>query len=341
MANKQKTGFVGGKFLPPHLGHTYLVISASNHVDKLYVVLTSSEKRDKELCKKQGIRYIPAQVRLSCLGQMFNDLDNIEIIHIKDEKGIEDYDWKDGAKKIKQAIPEDIDYVFSSEKKYEKVFRENYPKSKHIVIDDKRKTINISSTQIRKNIYGNWEKLPDCVRQYFVKKVAIVGTESCGKTTLTKQLAKFYNTNYVHEVGRDYCEEYSNFLTRDMFDLIAMEHFLLQQKKLKQSNKLIFVDSEAVITKYYLDMYFKGQKSELIDNIIKMQDYDLVIYLEPDIKWVNDGIRFAGEKKLRQKNNEKLKQMYKHYGIEFVTISGNYKQRFGKATGLINKLFKK
>jgi HTH-type transcriptional repressor of NAD biosynthesis genes len=88
-------------------------------------------------------------------------------------------------------------------------------------------------------------------------------------------------------------------------------------------------------------MYFKGQKSGLINDIIKMQDYDLVIYLEPDVRWIDDGIRFAGEKKLRQKNNKKLKQMYKYYGIEFETISGNYKQRFEKATGLINKLFEK
>jgi HTH-type transcriptional repressor of NAD biosynthesis genes len=66
--------------------------------------------------------------------------------------------------------------------------------------------------------------------------VAVIGTESCGKSTLVKKLAKFYNTNYVHEVGRDYCDKYSNQLTAEMFDLIAMEHFMLQKKQSEKSS---------------------------------------------------------------------------------------------------------
>ena len=124
-----------------------------------------------------------------------------------------------------------------------------------------------------------------------------------------------------------------------MFDLIAMEHFLLQTKKSEESNKVLFVDSEAVITQYYLDMYFDGKKSSLIEEIIKLQDYDLAIYLEPDVKWVEDGLRFAGEQEQRMKNNEKLKSMFQKRGIDFVSVSGSYDERFNKSRELVDSLF--
>jgi HTH-type transcriptional repressor of NAD biosynthesis genes len=333
-------GFIGGKFLPFHLGHVYSIIAASNYVDKLFVVLSSSKNRDKELCERDGIKYMPAEVRLSWLGESLNNLDNIEIIHIEDDQWDHDYDWEQGANMIKAAIGRPLDYVFSSEHTYDELFKKFYPDSKHLVIDDKKNTVAISATEMRKNLYENWDKLPNCVRSFFVKKVVVVGTESSGKTTLIKKLAKFYNTNYVQEVGRDYSEKYSNKLTEEMFDLIAMEHFLLQNKKAENSNKVLFVDSEATITQYYLDMYFKGKKSPLIEEIIKLQDYDLAIFLEPDIRWVDDGLRFAGEKKVRIKNNEKLKKMFIDRGIPFVIVNGNYNDRFIKAKKIVDELIK-
>jgi len=338
MANKT-VGFIGGKFLPFHLGHVYVIIAASNMVDELYVVLSSSKNRDKELCERDGIKYIPAEVRLSWLGEFISDLENIKLIHIEDEHWDSDYDWEEGANMIKKAIGKPIDFVFSSENSYNEHFNKYYPDSKHIVVDDKRKTVTISATEMRKNIYANWDKLPSGVKAYFTKKVAIIGTESCGKTTLAKKLAKFYNTKYFHEVGRDFCVKYSNQLTKEMFDFIAMEHFILQRKKLEESNKILFIDSDAIITQYYLDMYKNGEKSDLINEIIKLQDYDLVIYLEPDVKWVDDGMRFSGDEEVRKKNNEKLKGMYAERGIPFVTISGSYSERFDKARELVNKLF--
>ncbi len=339
MANKKTVGFIGGKFLPLHQGHIYVIITASNYVDELYVVVSSSKNRDRELCERDGIKYIPAEVRLSWLGEALNNLENINLIHIEDDKWESNYDWEQGAEMIKEAIGKHINYVFSSETEYNDVFKKYYPNSKHIVLDDKRKTVTISATELRKNLYDNWDKLPNCVRSYFTKKVAIVGTESCGKTTLAKKLAKFYNTEYVHEVGRDYCEKYSNFLTKEMFSQIATEHFLLQVKKAEVSNKVLFIDSEAIITQYYLEMYISEKNSPLIEEIIKLQDYDLVIFLEPDVKWVSDGFRFAGEESKRLKNNKKLKEMYIDRGIKFVSIKGDYNKRFIDVKRLVNKLF--
>ncbi|MFC1696748.1 multifunctional transcriptional regulator/nicotinamide-nucleotide adenylyltransferase/ribosylnicotinamide kinase NadR [Nanoarchaeota archaeon] len=339
---KNKTvGFIGGKFLPFHQGHVFAIMQAYSQVDELYVILTSSEKRDKEICENSNIKYMSAEKRMSWIGESLNDFENIKLINIVDNQTEEDYDWDEGANNIKNAIGKPIDYIFSSEPQYDEMFKKNYPDAKHIIIDQNRNNVNISATEIRKDVYKNWDYLPQSVKKDFVKKVVVVGTESCGKSELSKKLAKYYNTEYVQEVGRDYCNKYSNQLTKDMFDDIAMEHYLLQKTKSEDSNKILLVDSEAVITQYYLDMYFDGTQSALIEEIIKKQEYDLMIYLEPDVKWVKDEFRFAGEDEIRKQNNNKLKQMYKDRGIDFVEVNGNYKERFDRSIGLIDKLFEK
>lgn len=339
MKTRKSVGFIGGKFLPLHLGHIYAITSASNFVDELYVVLSHSKNRDSYLCNRDGIRYMSKDVRLSWLGKSFNDYENIKIVDVEDNQGVDDYDWDAGSNLIKKAIGKSIDYVFSSEPSYEEFFKKHYPSAKHIIVDSAREKYNVSGTDLRKNIYEHWDMLPDSVKPFFTKRVVVIGTESCGKSTLVKKLARVYNTEYVHEVGRNYCVDFSNQLTPDMFNLIAMEHYLLQEKKVSKSNKVLFVDSEATITKYYLDMYFGNSNSAFIDEVVKFQKYDLAIFLEPDVAWVSDGLRFAGANEIRYNNNVRLKKMFDEVRINYVSVTGNYNERFLKAKGLVDKLF--
>jgi len=338
---KTKTiGFLGGKFLPFHLGHVYFIVAASNMVDELYIILSSSKNRDKQLCERDGIKYIPDKVRFSWIGEAVNNLDNVKLVQIEDDQWDENYDWDTGADMIKKAIGKPIDFVFSSETSYDEHFKRNYPNAKHIVIDAGRDVVDISGTELRKNLYKNLDKLPPYVRKYFIKKVLIIGTESCGKSTLVKKLAKLYNTTFVEEIGRNYCNKYSDCLTKEMFPLIAMEHFLEQEEKATHSNRVLFVDTDATITQFYLNKYFPGEKSDLIEEIIKLQNYDLVIFLEPDVRWVDDGLRNEGEEEIRKKNNEEMKKMFRDRGINFISINGDYTERFDKSRKLVDDLFK-
>lgn len=341
MAEGKTVGFLGGKFLPFHLGHMYLIVAASTIADELYVVLTSSKNRDRQLCERDGIKYIPDDVRFSWIGEAVNNLENVKLVQIEDDEFDENYDWDSGAERIKQSIGKPIDFVFSSEPGYDAHFKRNYPDAKHIVIDAARGAVNISGTKLRKDIYAHWDMLPPYVRKYFAKKVVLIGTESCGKSTLAKKLAKFYNTDFVEEVGRKYCDRYSNHLTAEMFDRIGMDHFLEVERKSEGCNKVLFVDTEATVTQFYLNKYFNGQKSKLLEEIIKIQRYDLAIFLEPDVRWVDDGLRSDGCHQTRINNNEEMKQMFTDRGIDFVCINGNYNERFNKARGLVDCLFQK
>ena len=339
---KKTVGMYGGKFLPPHMGHLYLITQAACMVDELYVVLSYSKVRDEKLAKQGNIKGLPYQLRLRWLTQLTRDMENVKVIAVEDAaEDDETYDWKKGSDDIKAAIGKPIDIIFGSVLEYAPIFKEQYPSAHYEIIDPNRETFPISATKIRtEGVFKNWEFIPDVIKPYFVKTIVIVGTESCGKSTLVKYLAKTFNTHYVEEYGRTLTDELGaceGIMIEDDYYQIAYGHKMKEAEAKKQANKLLFIDTEAIVTQYYAKLYL-GESYPLLDEIIKKQDYDLWLFLEPDVLWVDDGTRSFGGQEVRKQNNDQLKEMLKQYGVSYEIIQGNYQERYSSAIHKVKNL---
>lgn len=337
-----RVGFYGGKFLPFHQGHLYSALQARAMVDHLYIIVLYDEQRDQILCANGKIPYIPYKERALWISQEMKDDPNITVLYLEDEDPIHgDYNWEAGANRIKAAIPETITHVFSSESEYEQWFSQFYPQAKHMIIDEARENFSIDATTIRKEgVYKNWDFIPQSARPFFTKKVAIVGTESCGKSTLVRNLAKLFQTTYVEEYGRTICEEIGNgsdLIMDRHYEAIVYGHKHLEYEKIKQANKILFIDSEQVVTQYYTKVY-QGYELPIVEEAIQTQQYDLYLYLEPDVPWVDDGYRVLGNDDVRQRNNQLLKNMFHERNIPFVIISGTYADRLAQAIKYVKTL---
>jgi len=343
MGKSKKIGMWGGKVIPFHNGHLYAMTKAAAQVDKLYIVVCYHEERDKELCKDAGIAYIDYKRRQQWVMTATKDMENVEVLVVEDPYSEDfEYMWLEGGKKIIEAIPEKITHVFSSESEYDVWFKQIYGEGiNHVVIDEAREAFPISASKIRnEGIFANWDMIPEVAKPYYTKKVAIVGVESCGKSTLTRNLAQLFGTEYVEEYGRTISEEIgdgSTLLTEEHYKEITFGHKHIEYQKLKKANKLLFIDSEAVVTQYYAKMYY-GQEFDFVEGAIQAQDYDLYIYLEPDVEWVADGYRTFSDPKIREETNRILKKMFAERRIEYVTVHGSYEERFDKSIELINNL---
>ena len=64
---------------------------------------------------------------------------------------------------------------------------------------------------------------------------------------------------------------------------------------------------------------------------------DLVLYLEPDIAFVQDGTRNEIIHQDREKYSAQIKQLLQEHNISYHEISGDYLQRFEKAKQLIEQ----
>ena len=89
----------------------------------------------------------------------------------------------------------------------------------------------------------------DCIR------VVLFGPESTGKTTLSKALAKHYNSVWVPEYAREYLQNKWNNegKTCEPSDLlpIAIGQMLLENKLSQKTNRVLICDTNLLETKVY------------------------------------------------------------------------------------------
>lgn len=343
MKAKRKIGMYGGKFLPLHLGHVNAMIMASTIVDELHVVVSYDEEYERKFFEGTTMKPISAVQRLRWWSEITADMDHVFVHSVEEKQTGKLEDWQNGATKIKAVVGKEIDTVFSSENSYHEYFNEIYPDAEHIVLDNDRELFDISSVQIRDDgPYVHWDMIPKEVRPYFVKKVVVIGTESSGKSTLVQNLARVYNTSYVEEYGRTYYDRFKDSMSVTLesdYHEIAFEHKYHERMQARTANRVLFIDTEAIVTQYYSELYV-GKNFDILTEVAKLQDYDLHIYLEPDVKWVNDGMRVHGDQSIREENNRKLKKMFDEAGIDYKTISGSYEERFARCKDLVKGILK-
>ena len=327
-----KVGMYGGSFNPMHNGHLECITKAACMCEELYVVLSVGNKRDE----------IDYRVRYRWLYQATKHIGNVRIIILEDNCATKaDYTLevsKADTEYVKSQIGKHIDVVFCGSDYDENSFwNVNYPDSEFYVFDRDE----LSSTELRKNIYAHWDWLPNVVKPYFVKKVLIIGLESSGKSVMTVNLANHFNTNYIEEAGRELSEKSGTdtLMLKEDFTEILLTQKMNEMKAIEHSNRVLFCDTDCLITQFYLN-FLKGDKeniklSEAIDGI---NNYDLVLFLAPDVKWVQDGDRSEEIRDNRPMYRDMLGEIYKSHGKCFKYIEGSYLEKYNQCVKLVNDM---
>lgn len=335
-------GVFPGKFLPPHRGHLNAILRASTKCEKLYVVVSQGVD-SLALCDKAHLPTITIDMSARWLSTELAELDHIKVIMLR-EDGIPAYPegWEMWSHKLHDLIPEKIDVIFGGEPEYETGYTKYFPETIYEVYDSDRALYPISATKVRENPYKHWDYILGSARPFFTQRILITGTESCGKTTLTKMLAKVHNTSWAREEGRYYSSKYFGgneevFIKEDFFN-ICWEQRQVEEHAFKTSNKVVFCDTDAVVTQYYCKLYL-GQENPLIESFVDSSSYDIVFLMKPDVKWVADGFRFKAEQEERIRLHEELKTMYLKRGFRnIIEVGGTYEERFNFIDNYIRQL---
>lgn len=335
-----KTGMYGGAFDPPHLGHFNCIIRAASMCEDLYIVLSYSRKRDR----------IPMEYRYRWIFNSFKHMNHVHLVLLEDsEKTKEDYDsqdaWTAGRDHVLSKIGKPIDVIFcgsdyKGKERYEQLYdcpviyfdREEYPYSSSEIIEDP---------------FRFWDVIPTIAQPYFVKKVLLIGGESTGKSTLAQNLALAYNTNFLPEIGRDVCDYaggIEELMIEEDFQEILLKHKLREMEAVKESRRLLFVDTDALTTKFFSHFLFTDpeilrRNDALADAIAAINRFDLILFLEPTVAFVQDGTRNEKLLEDREGYSRQIKALFDELDLEYHCIDGDYEERFSTACEIINRAF--
>jgi HTH-type transcriptional regulator, transcriptional repressor of NAD biosynthesis genes len=339
-----KLGLLPGKFLPPHRGHLMAIINAATKCDKLYVIVSDNKNTTYKVCKESNLPVMDIRLRAKWLSIELQGFENISVITL-DETGIPEYPdgWEQWTNKVKQLFPNGFDVIFGGEVSYKEMHNKYFPNVIYEIFDYKRERYPICATEIRNNPLEHWDYILGSAREFFAKKVLITGTESCGKTTITKYLAKIYHTSWSEEEGRYYSQRFlggnENVFTIKDFETIAFQQYQADMDALHKANKVVFYDTDATVTEYYANLYI-GEQSKVIESFIDPTRYDKVLFFLPDVKWVADGLRWNSEKDTRYKLHKDLLSLYTNYGFanKIIEVGGNYTERLQRCISIVDKL---
>ena len=238
--------------------------------------------------------------RLKFVEQTFRNQSNIKVLHLA-EDGIPFYPngWKGWSERVQEKLLEKnikVDMIFTNETQdvenyknnfltlpnFEKTFNKNLEIQ---TIDIQRNNFYISATEIRKNPYKNWFFIPKYVREFFVLKVAIIGSQHSGKTNLTHKLANYYNTTYVKEYKKEYVkDELQNNvdnLQYDDYSNIAYEHNRRIMDSIKNAEKLSFIDTDFYSLQSF-SILETGEKHPVVEDFVRHTNFDVLLYIKKD-----------------------------------------------------------
>lgn len=122
-------------------------------------------------------------------------------------------------------------------------------------------------------------------------KIAIVGPESTGKSTLSKALAKHYHTVWVPEYARYYCAALQEPCTlQDEINMFHGQLALEEAMEIVAQHNLLFCDTTFLTVKIWSDYQLGGTPQIVLDKL-KTHTYDYYLLLKNDIPWEEDPLR--------------------------------------------------
>jgi len=132
------------------------------------------------------------------------------------------------------------------------------------------------------------------------KRIAIVGPESSGKTTLTKELSIHYNTACVVEYARQYLEQKKEGYAKKELDIMLHQQLINEEAALKEAGPYLFCDTNA-LSFFVWSMFKYGNCSNYISAQLQRMNYDHYLLCRPDLSYEKDSLRESPSQLDRQR----------------------------------------
>jgi HTH-type transcriptional repressor of NAD biosynthesis genes len=336
MSKRFAVGLVVGKFAPLHLGHEWLIQQAQAQCEQL--VLLSWSYPEVAGCEPER--------RTNWLRMRFPEqrswVVTPEWVAAQRKAGLRlpDLPHESEADAVQRefvaafclaVLGQPVDAVFTSEAYgdgFAAHLAERFQRPvAHVEVDRARQHVPICATRLRADIHGLHHYLAPQVYGDFVERIALLGGESTGKSSLALALGEALGTRYAAEYGRELWEEQGGVLTYDDLLRIGRTQVAREQALAGQCRRYLVCDTTPLTTLFYCRELFGRAEVELEQ--LAERHYHHLFLCADDFPFVQDGTR--QDETFRRRQNQWYEQQLQCRGLGFTRLTGSLQQRVDQA----------
>ncbi|MFD4539194.1 AAA family ATPase [Streptomyces bauhiniae] len=351
-------GLVIGKFYPPHSGHHFLIRSAADASDAVTVVVMAA-----------GQESIPLAERVAWIREHWADDPHVAVVGVVDDLPV-DYEsevaWEGHVGLMRQALAlgphaPAVDAVFSSES-YGTELACRFDAAP-VLLDLDRGTFAVSGTKVRADPVAHWAEIEPPVRAWLARRVVVVGAESTGTTTLSRDLATALRarggphalTRWVPEYGRELtvaklararalaAPGLPRPTVADLdwddadFELVARRQNGTEQQAARSGGPVLVCDTDALATTVWQERY-RGRTTAPVQDLARTMPPRALYLLtsDKDVPFDDDGLR-DGEH-LRGWMTDRFRETLTTSGVPWQELHGDRRTRLTAALTAVDRL---
>ena len=179
-----------------------------------------------------------------------------------------------------------------------------------------------------------------------IKRIAVIGPESTGKSYLCDQLALHYKSNWAQEYAREYLLVHGTHYTYEDLYKIALGQIRNEEEAVLQLNSgdynknavvPLFADTDLYVIKVWSEFVFNKCDNRIL-KMIAARHYDMYLLCNIDLPWIADELREYPDLETRKKLFHYYKDCLVQQHVPWAIISGGYDERLAVAIESISAM---
>ncbi len=169
-----------------------------------------------------------------------------------------------------------------------------------------------------------------------IRRIAITGPESTGKSILSESLARHFKTQWVPEYAREYLALLETQYKQSDILEIAKGQLCAEEEHKTYANNFLFCDTDLLVTKIWSEVKY-GNCDEWILQQLVNHSYDLFLLCDIDLPWAPDPLR--EHPNFRKELFDIYLKNLKLYKFPFAIVRGTGIDRMNNAIKIIDEYF--
>lgn len=170
-----------------------------------------------------------------------------------------------------------------------------------------------------------------------IKRVAIFGTESTGKTTLAQKLAAHFGESWSPEFVREFWDIREGKIIASDLGTIALGQIANEDAALAKARRVVFSDTELLTNVLWADVLFPGRCPEWVrqEAEVRAREFSLYLLCDTDVAFAPDPQRCFPDEAARTRHRDLWRQTLEMRRLPFVEIRGKWAMREATAIAAV------